>query len=263
MHWLELALAILSAVGLGVVGAFGLIKLMFPLTDAGPADDDVLDELEQGSLIVLGRHRIKEAAMVTAQAFADSPPYRFVFPGLSRELRVEALAWMFEANYVILRSLSPTSMLGVLSDDDPGQLVCFFMLRPSSAKVSFPRMVSAGLLEVPFRFGWESFRNLLHASEVAEKFTKAIVPAKYGGKYLTLERMVVLPEFQGRGIGSAGLSSAVRRVLALGLPVVLNTQEKINVKFYEKNGFKVVDEMDAYGCHHWGLIQEPLRPMGK
>ena len=213
-----------------------------------------------GTILNISKTDLLHCEKVAAEAFADSPSYRYIFPGMSQPERVSALTWLFEANYKILRSIAPMSMMGVVSADDPSKLVCCFMLRPAPAKVTLPHMVSAGLLELPFRYSWQCLTNTLHASDVGDRLTLASVPEMYRGKFVTLERMVVLPEFQGKGIGSAGLTSACRRILSLGLPVVLNTQEGINVKFYLKNGFSVVREVDAYGCHHWSLLAEPKAP---
>ena len=61
-----------------------------------------------------------------------------------------------------------------------------------------------------------------------------------GGGCFTLERMVVLPEHQGRGLGSRCLGVALETASSAGLPTLLSTQLEVNVRFYGKLGFEVV-----------------------
>ena len=56
---------------------------------------------------------------------------------------------------------------------------------------------------------------------------------------LKLQRMVVCPSLQGRGIGSSALRDALHE--ARSVPVILGTQEYRNVVFYLRLGFRVID----------------------
>lgn len=58
--------------------------------------------------------------------------------------------------------------------------------------------------------------------------------APYNFKYYKLARMVVRPDQQGRGSGSRALSRALAKADQEGLPVFLDTQLEINVRFYKK-----------------------------
>ncbi len=57
----------------------------------------------------------------------------------------------------------------------------------------------------------------------------------------------VLPEFQGRGIGRGLMIRFCARVDSEGKPAFLETDRPENVRFYEKSGFRVVDEIRLFG----------------
>ena len=52
----------------------------------------------------------------------------------------------------------------------------------------------------------------------------------------------VLPEFQGRGIGRGLMQRFCAAVDSEGKPAFLETDSPENVRFYEKSGFRLVDE---------------------
>jgi GNAT superfamily N-acetyltransferase len=60
-----------------------------------------------------------------------------------------------------------------------------------------------------------------------------------------VQRMVVAPRCQGRGLGSACLSAALRRRVPTGGLVSLSTNEERNVTFYRRLGFALVLEQVA------------------
>ena len=79
---------------------------------------------------------------------------------------------------------------------------------------------------------------------------------------IRLERMTVLPEYQGKGVGTFALSKALQEADELGMPCILGTQERRNVVFYSRLGFKVVDEAKVpigNGYTNWIMIREPKR----
>mmetsp|Transcript_60616 Transcript_60616/g.148711 ORF Transcript_60616/g.148711 Transcript_60616/m.148711 type:complete len:277 (+) Transcript_60616:1154-1984(+) len=126
-----------------------------------------------------------------------------------------------------------------------------------------------GLLEMPFRLGWKGFLNLLSALDVFKKMWQevsthqsklhpdAFLPSS---KWITLERMTVIPQYQGQGIGSQALQLMVDEADCCGHHVKLSTQEHRNVRFYCKLGFEIVDERDMVqdeeGSYHtWTLVR--------
>ena len=88
---------------------------------------------------------------------------------------------------------------------------------------------------------------------------KNIPSASERHRALILERMVVEPTVQGRGVGSSCLKSALPP--DAGVPVVLTTQLQSNVDFYSRLGFQVVHEQrmgaaaDPFAFRSWCMLR--------
>ena len=63
---------------------------------------------------------------------------------------------------------------------------------------------------------------------------------------------------QGKGVGTALLKKAIEDMEAKGFKVGLDTMEPSNVPYYEKLGFKLIDDqIDANtGAHSWFMIHQ-------
>jgi GNAT superfamily N-acetyltransferase len=177
--------------------------------------------------------------------------------------RLEALVWLFERNISLVQEASkpadPTRCL--LSKS--GRVLSFFWLMPVVSSVSFWSKVRAGLLLFPFLFGWKPFMRLLTMGEAFDRTTHSLVQkfiASHTDRQntLVLERMVVEPSLQGRGVGSSCLSSALTQAAA---SVVLSTQLQRNVDFYSRLGFDVIHEQrfgaaaDPFGFRSWWMLR--------
>ena len=75
-----------------------------------------------------------------------------------------------------------------------------------------------------------------------------------------LEIIGVDPAVQGRGIGTALIQHGMERAQADGLPAFLETSVEGNVAYYERLGFRVVEEGDAPlgGPHVWFMRRDPI-----
>jgi len=75
--------------------------------------------------------------------------------------------------------------------------------------------------------------------------------------YIYLYVIGVLPEHQGKGIGSS-LINTMLNSLPLEIPLYLETETEQNVKFYEKLGFKVVKEIrvPSVNLPMWEMVYE-------
>ena len=201
----------------------------------------------------LRKDEVPIAASLAAKAFADSPCYVEIFP--DRKGREAFLAWMFERNFLLR-----------LNDDcfrctyDGDKLVSFFMFnKPGLTHPSFCDMLRVGLLGGLVFYGLRVIYRLLVTKNWFED-KERVVLGKRSGTMIRLERMTVLPGYQGKGIGTYALSSALEEADEEGLSVILGTQEKRNVKFYKRLGFKVVDECHVNigkGYVNWTMVREP------
>ena len=94
---------------------------------------------------------------------------------------------------------------------------------------------------MPFRCGGiQSFYNLLEISFWMDAEMVTCIPS--GTPYLYLQRMVVDPGMQGKGIGTKCLSKAVEKADLQKIHIVLTTQSEDNVRFYKKLGFNEVKQ---------------------
>ena len=77
-----------------------------------------------------------------------------------------------------------------------------------------------------------------------------------------LERMVILPEYQGKSIGTRSLRAIPEEELSQGLDVHLQTNEERNVRFYERLGWEVIHDQDYcqddpdYSFHSWHMVRK-------
>ena len=66
----------------------------------------------------------------------------------------------------------------------------------------------------------------------------------------------VLPEFQGRGIGSLVLAEYTRRLDAAGEDSYLETEKPENVALYSRFGYEVIEEAEVIGVPNWFMWRE-------
>jgi GNAT superfamily N-acetyltransferase len=116
----------------------------------------------------------------------------------------------------------------------------------------------AGLLALGFTQGPHVIRRLLFIKEHyegLEAFTAT------GPRYWHVHMMAVDPELQGKGIGGALLDAVLRRARGPE-PIVLTTHQAINVRFYQRAGFRVAHEEvvkppRGEGFPVWCMRREP------
>ena len=140
----------------------------------------------------------------------------------------------------------------------------------------------AGMWQIPFRFGWSTFRRLLSLLNDMEG-TMGKIPHEDNDntnsnnnankEYIMLQRMVVVPQLQGQGVGSRALRSILssessnptaggssRSTTSAWPRIYLDTQEESNVRFYEKLGWAVTSSRDFfpedvdYKFHSWQMV---------
>lgn len=217
----------------------------------------------ENTLTILPPERIREAAAVAAAAFAE--PTRsnawVAVCGTDASLasRHALLRYIFERNFQLrLRTRCNRALFR------EGRLVCCFMfVTPEVANVSLWEMLRVGLVAMPLYFGWGTVRRLLAIKNSTEdQFEAARVAHGLLGKPVCmLERMVVHPADQGRGIGTQALRQVLAEADAAGWPMLLGTNEERNVVFYERVGFEVVhrkeETVDGYSFLTFTMLRRP------
>ena len=80
-----------------------------------------------------------------------------------------------------------------------------------------------------------------------EKFTYRQYPKKC--HYFHLYLIGVLPENQGKGYASKLINPIVEEMSLKSIPVYLETANAVNIRIYEKKGFKVYNTWTNHGLH--------------
>jgi GNAT superfamily N-acetyltransferase len=198
---------------------------------------------------------LKEAAKLGAEAFLDSPGYMAMLPD-DTDLRRSFLEFLFERNYWL--RLESNACCCTFNGDE---LVGFIMLvKPGIRNVSLLDMLRVGMLKVPFQFGFLTIFRLLRLKDWHETREGEVLSrlGKTNNDIVHLERMSILPKYQGKGIGTTSLARALKE--EVNFPCLLNTQSESNVKFYMKLGFTVIDHTQVPlngGFPNWMMIWEP------
>lgn len=182
--------------------------------------------------IPLRRDQVEQAAAMLARAFQDDPLNRFFLPDAARRRQhlPTVFAWFLR---------------GGLRD---GEVLC---LGPVLAVVIWtpPQMTS---------------ETQPKASETAEAEWREVIRSFTADEQERLERLVgyikamhtrmmpdphaqllvigVEPAHHGRGLGSALIAPTLARWTAAGIPCYLDTANVDNVRFYERHGFRVLEE---------------------
>ncbi|HEY0770840.1 MAG TPA: GNAT family N-acetyltransferase, partial [Sphingobacteriaceae bacterium] len=69
--------------------------------------------------------------------------------------------------------------------------------------------------------------------------------------------LAVAPDYQGKGIGSALLGFFCDQMDASGQVAYLETDKEINLRLYERCGFKTVEEDRIFGVKNWFMVRYP------
>jgi len=78
-------------------------------------------------------------------------------------------------------------------------------------------------------------------------------------KHFYLAALGVVPQAQGKGLGSRLMRPVLDLCDAEGLPAYLESSKEVNVPFYERHGFQVTRELALpRGPTAWAMWREPL-----
>jgi GNAT superfamily N-acetyltransferase len=177
----------------------------------------------------------KEAAAVAAAAFADDPIWQHAVAHPRRRryphtiLLRASLRWT-RSEQMARVARSDGRIIGLASWSLDGTI----KLHESPEAVD-PRHLRA----------WRTlFRRLgRDRFQVSAMFTALTESNPYDEGWF-LGTLVVLPEHQGSGVGSALLRDGLAEADRHGQPVTLQTSTPENVRFYERHGFEVTEMLD-------------------
>lgn len=170
--------------------------------------------------------------------------------------------------------------------NQPPEMVCFFILKDvqspttnnsgstdkkdgesgDGTKISTWTMLRNGILWFPILFGWRVFYRLLVVKNYFDTATLELLSSNHVVRSCrALERVVVHPSLQGKGVGTFFLRKAffgegtddgsAGNGNSGGGSVILHTQEERNVAFYSRLGFVVVKKDRPFsGGTNWAMV---------
>lgn len=189
---------------------------------------------EQIAITSLESRDIHEAAVVAARAFAPTPLPLAVFRDEEKGERVMSRL------YNVMLAHFPGQ---ILVAKEGGRVVGVMGMVERPRCQMTPRE-SLRLLPIMIGVGpGTAFRAMKGRS----------IWAKHDPKepHWHLDPLTIVPERQGRGIGSQLLKEFCARVDKTGKAAYLETDRLENVRLYERFGFKVKEEALAIGVHSW------------
>jgi GNAT superfamily N-acetyltransferase len=166
-----------------------------------------------------------------ARAFYDDPVFSFLMPDESRRARQLERGFSLFARRIWLphdESYTTASAVGGA-----------FWLPPGKWHLSIPRQ----LMLTPAMIGSMGLRDLPPLLR-----TLSLIESNHPQEnHFYLPVIGVAPEWQGKGIGTALLRPILERCDREGLPAYLEASSERNRACYERNGFKVTDELQIPG----------------
>ena len=185
---------------------------------------------------------LKKYAEMASDAFMTNPGYVLSCPDESKRKN-------FIYHVVLMRLyISRKTDIFYFDEEEKGMLV----LR--KAGMDYP---ASEVLKVPNILG------LLKNMSLVSKLLTVTGSYSSKGLYDEEKTYIVSPIFvdvkhQGKGVGTKLLKKAIEEMEAKGYKVGLDTMEPSNVPYYEKLGFKLIDDqIDANtGAHSWYMIHE-------
>ena len=189
---------------------------------------------------------------VLTRAFHDDPGAMFIEP--DELLRDAAMGAMFDA--FVTASLAEATTMQAIGDPLAGIAIWF---GPDAHGPSEAALLAAASVDgAPTRSDAARVRSEAMLGEM-----RALHRRVMGDEpHLRLDFLAVDPAAQGKGIGSRLVAAGNRAADERGLPVYLDTFTLQDVRFYERRGYRVLEEHPMASTPYvvWAMRREPSGP---
>ena len=193
----------------------------------------------------LRRDEVTHAASVIARGMRDTPAHIALFgPDPARRLR--ALESLFQAFVPTLRVPPVCARRG----GDVVGLAAYTLHDPSSRRPWDELRQLPGML----RFTLGNLRSLPGLG----RYASDLMRHDPSHTHWHIGPVAVDARWQRQGIGTQMMVALCQRLDELGEISHLETEQAVNVAFYEKFGFQTAEEGQVIGIHHWFM----RRPAG-
>ncbi|MQA04428.1 MAG: GNAT family N-acetyltransferase [Streptosporangiales bacterium] len=192
---------------------------------------------------VADRTTVREMAVVLARSLFDDPSMIFLIP--DDDARAKQLPRLFD---VILRKSLPFGVCSAVADG--AEILGVAAWHPPGAMRSRTQewATTAG-------YAWA----LRGRTRRAETFGEALREAHPTQPHWYLSVLGTDPSAQGRGVGTKLLTDRLAECDRAGEPAYLETNKERNVRFYERFGFHVLQEIEIpeEGPRTWAMWRDP------
>jgi hypothetical protein len=186
----------------------------------------------------------QDVAYLISIAFAKTKSYVEIFRGVDDDHQIQMNQALFSKVIPMVHASYPNALHYFYEYEDENaknsinqekrnrKIICSFTFMHTDSNISLWEKLRFGLLWMPFEIGMKSFLRMLQADSF---YTEKLKSHLNGRKAIEVDRMVVHPSYQGKGIGFRYLNQAlIEEADKPGLPVILGTQDERNVRFYSK-----------------------------
>ena len=200
----------------------------------------------QPRAIPLASSLIKPAAAVLTRAFSEDPFITYVLPQTVQRDRI--IGWLFE------RLLMYGQTYGKVFTTPALEGVAMW-LGPDRTDLEWMGIIQSGLFWLPFQMGWEAFRRSMALTQTANRMHHKLIT----GPHWYLYELGVDPSHRREGVGSALLQPILTRADRERLACYLETNNEVNLPFYERNGFRLADRGQAAtdSPFTWSMLRKP------
>ena len=200
-----------------------------------------------GELFRLTHADLKPAIAVLARSLHDDPLFRRLIP--DDERRKALLPKIL--SYLVREGL----ICGEVFVTSPAMEGVAVWHRPSVAASTFAKLFRAGFAEIPFVCGMKLSYRLHMCGEHLHGLRSRYVPLPHWN----LQLLGVDPSQQKRGYGQRLLEPMLRRFDCDQAACCLDTQNSVNVAYYERYGFRVVDSsiVPTTDVDYWFMVRKP------
>ncbi len=195
--------------------------------------------------VPLPRPALPYAAGVLARAFFHNPLYMYFLPE-ERQRRLKAPIIFGTELHLAWRH-------GTILTTPPGIAGIIIWQAPPLPRLAGWDILRSGAAWLPLRLGPGPIARLWRFMSHSREVRRRRAPEKHA----YLELLGVEPARQGQGIGTRLVRSGLAQLDTAGLPVYLETHNPDSLPFYERLGFRVVDESTIPGTavKQWAMLR--------
>lgn len=190
--------------------------------------------------------RTKKMGQSMAKAFLHEDNFIYLIPKIKK--RQKALSWFF-GDFVCRLGLKYGEVY--ITEEGNGGSIWI----DSEINVKPVGAIQAGMLSMPFHFGWRSFMRSIKFNSAIEKIRHQVIPVPH----YYLMAIGVDPSKQGEGLGKELMQPALSEADTNRKLCYLETFSERNLRFYQKFGFEVCIESKTIknGPVFWGMKRIP------